>query len=194
MTWSEHALSLGILHEAELAQVFTLGKLVMMVTVAIVHQTPAPTYQGEHTRTLYIALGGLAESVEQFPRLVVMQVFEHILANTLVLAILLGLEEKVIEAFLILHDVGVNRWCSEIEQHLRFALEIGKILIGITPIDPVVGNAAAIGQQREINHVLACLLVIERLRSPHTGHVGKRSTCKAFREMDGMVFPVHQVA
>ena len=115
MTGSKHALRLRILNKGKLTQVLTLGKLVMVITVAIVHQTPASTYQGEHARTLYIALGGLAESVEQFPRLVVMQVFEHILANTLVLAILLGLEEEMIEAFLVLHDVGVNGRGSEIE-------------------------------------------------------------------------------
>ena len=83
----------GILHKGEMHQVIALGELVVPVAVAVVHQTPAAANEGEDAGTLHIILCGLAESIVQCPSIRLMQIAEGVLADTLLAAISLGLEE-----------------------------------------------------------------------------------------------------
>ena len=97
------------------------------------------------------------------------------------------------QSFLVLHDIRIDSWRAEVEQHLRLALQVSKVRVGIAPVNAVVGDGTVLGKQGEIDHVLSCLLVVERLGCPDAYHFGERCACKAIGEVDGMVFPMHQV-
>ncbi len=122
-----------------------------------------------------------------------MDVAEHILAYALVGSVLLGLEEEVILSMLVLHDVGVDGRRMEVEEHLWRGGEVGEVVVGVCPIHAVVWYRAIVGEQREVDHELARLLVVDGLRRPHAGDVGKVGAGISLREMHGVVLPMHKV-
>ena len=123
-----------------------------------------------------------------------MKVAEDILADALVSTLLLSLEEEMILAILVLHDVCVDGRSMKVEEHLRFALQVREVCIGISPIHTVVGNGAVVGEEREVDHILASLLVVNGLRCPDTCDVGKVLARILLREVYGMVLPMYEVA
>ena len=194
VTRCEVALGLGVLHKGEVAQVVAPGELVVVVAVAVVHQTPAAADERKHARSFHVALRRLAEAVQKRPRLRAVQVFYQILAYAFVLAVGLGLEEEVQLSLAVLHDVGVDGWCTEVKQHLRLRLQGAEVVVSVAPVDAVVGYAAVVGQQREVHHIFAGFLVVERLRCPYAGDIGKRRTGEALGEVYRVVLPVYEVA
>ena len=137
----------GILHKGEMHQAIAFGELVVPIAVAVVHQTPTAANEGEYTGTLHIILRGLAEIIMQRPCFWLMQIAEGVLADTLVAAISLSLEEKMVKAILVLNDIRIDGRSVKVEQHLRLSFQSAEIIIGIAPIDTVVGGGTVVCQQ-----------------------------------------------
>ena len=108
MAWCKRSFRLGILHEMKPSQVAAFGELVVVITVAVIHQAPPTIYQGEDTCSLNIALGGLAESVKKFPCGRLIYVFKDILPNAFMGSVCLSLEKKMQKSTLVSHDIRVN--------------------------------------------------------------------------------------
>ena len=123
-----------------------------------------------------------------------MQIREGILFDTLMPSVCLGLEEEMVQPVLILNDIRIDGGRMEVEQHLRLCLQSAEIIVGIAPIHAVVRDRAVIGQQREVNHILACRLIVDGLRRPDAGYVGKVGSAEPLGEMNRMMLPVNQVA
>ena len=193
MAGCECSLGLGIGHMSEGAQVGGACKLIMPLGVTVIHQAPVSSYEGEHTCSFHIVLGLLAESIQQGPLLWGMEVLEHILADALVSALLLGLEEEVIEARMVPYDVRIDGRSMEVKEHLRVAFQVGEVGIGIGPVDTVIGDGTIVGKEREVYHILASLLVIDGLGSPHTGYASKVLSLIPLGEMHGVMLPMDEV-
>ena len=193
MAGCECSLGLGIGHMSEGAQVGGACKLIMPLGVTVIHQAPVSSYEGEHTCSFHIVLGLLAESIQQGPLLRGMEVLEHILADALVSALLLGLEEEVIESRMVPYDVRIDGRSMEVKEHLRVALQVGEVGIGIGPVDTVIGYGTIVGKEREVHHILASLLVIDGLGSPHTGYASKVLSLIPLGEMHGVMLPMDEV-
>ena len=184
----------GILHKGEMHQVIAFGELIVAVAVAVVHQAPAAANEGEDAGTLHIILCGLAETIVQRPCFWLMQIAEGVLADTLVTAIGLGFKEEMIKAVLVLYNIRIDGRSVKVEQYLRLAFQSAEISIGITPLDAVIGDGTIVCQQREVNHILACSLIVNGLRCPDTGYVGKVGSAEALGEVYGVMLPVNHVA
>ena len=147
MTRGELSLGLCVLHKGKgLEVVGALGKLVVAVHVAIVHQAPTTLNKREHASALHSILGNLAIARVQGPCVRLVQVGKGVLPDALMTSSL-GFEKEVEHALLILNDIGVDGRLLIVEKNLWLALQIGEIGVGIAVIHSVIRNGAIIGEQ-----------------------------------------------
>lgn len=115
MTWGEFTFGFGVLYISEGVEIVALGKLVVAVHVAVVHEAPSATEEREHTRAFYGLVCYLAETWTQCPCLRSMQIGEGVLPDAFVLAGF-GLEKQVIESVLVFNNIGIDGRLFVIEQ------------------------------------------------------------------------------
>nr|GFD21297.1 hypothetical protein [Tanacetum cinerariifolium] len=104
-------------------------------------------------------------------------------------AVAFGLEKQVVLPILG-HDVTIDARAvgGREKQLLRFALQVGEVLVGVGVVG-FVGLRAVL--QREVHHVLLSHRVVDGLRGPHALEVILLGV--ALLKIDGAVRPVYQV-
>ena len=192
VTGCEGALGLGVLHLLEGLQVGALAELVVAAGVAVVHQHPCAVVQAEHAGTLDSLVGVLTPSGLEFPGVSVVKVLRNKLLDALLPATFC-FEEDMKESLVVLNDVGVDAGILHVKEELGLAFQVAEILVGLGPIDAVVGAGTIVGEDGEIDDILACDLVIEGLGSPHAGDMLEHRSFVAVGEVHGVMFPVDKV-
>lgn len=196
VTRSEFAFGLRILHDFECLEVGTAAELVVSAAVAVVHDNPRLSVDG----------AAHAYAFDGFPCLVyIAGEFRPLASGTLsvIRCQLLGcglidatsafafIEEVIELVFGIEDDVAVDGGCSVVKQELRFADEVGEIVVGIRIVDAVETVVVA-GAQRIEHHVALGLVVVDGFGSPYADDVAP--LLGIFRgEVDGGVRPVDEV-
>ena len=163
VTWSEEAAGLCVLYAVEGAQVVGAeAELVVIAGVAIVHQAPVAVVETEYARTLNCLVGVLTPAWLKLPCASVVEILCDELLDALLTAAF-SLEEDVVQALVVAHDVGVNAGVLHVEHQLWLTFKVGEVLVGVCPIDTVVGAAAVVGQYGEIHDVLASALIVDNI-------------------------------
>ena len=90
-------------------------------------------------------------------------------------------------------DIHVDGCRASVIEVCRHALKVGEVVVGIAIEVLVVGYRPVVGEQREVYHVLACLVVVDSLWCPYSCNVGEIGACVFCREVYGMACPVDEV-
>ena len=199
VAWREDAAGGGVLHGGEVLEVGAGTELVVAAGIAVVHQNPgvlvdeledAGALDG-HVGLLECARGSRPLAAERLAG-TSRQVAGRDLADA---ALALVLVEAVIERVgLVVDDVHVDGGRAAVVEIDGLTLEVGEVGVGIAVEVLVVGDALVAGEQREIDHELACLGVPDGLGSPDAGDLLEHGAAILRGEVDGGVLPVDEVA
>ena len=188
VTGRELALRLGVLDKLESLQILRTTELVVVGTVAVVHDYPRTSVDGlAHADAFHRFLRLLYIALQHLP--FVGQLFGNGLIDAT--AGLLLIEEVVELVSLVEDDVAVDGGIAGIEEPLGLALQVGEVLVGVLVVNLVVGVLVA-GAQGVEDHVLFSFVVVDGLRCPDADDVLPRLRV-ACGEIDGGVLPVDEV-